>query len=73
MFADVKQVSANYRWRKWNITRDFMNINYDPRDLEAKKPCQQNPGRNGITDNTKNTQTRKNFFKKSILTAFFPF
>ena len=50
-----------------------MNINYDPRDWEAKKPGQQNPGPNGITDDTKSTQTRKKLLKKYILTAFFTF
>ena len=38
-----------------------MNIYYDPRDREAKKPGQQNPGRDHRTDDIKSTQTRKNF------------
>ena len=38
-----------------------MNINYDLREREAKKPGQQNPGRGGRTDDTKSTQTKKKF------------
>ena len=43
-----------------------MNINYEPWDREAKKPGQQNPGRDRKTDDAKSTQTRKKLLKNTF-------